>query len=114
MKKFIVLIIILLVVSGGIGFAYKLGYLRKEEVKYVTFSYEDGIYEDYKCKIKEGKINCMVIDASNPKAEFMGWFDDEDNRVDLDGDFEEEITLHPKYLTDVIAQKEKKTEKNIY
>ena len=44
----------------------------------------------------------------------MGWFDDEDNRVDLDGDFEEEITLHPKYLTDVIAQKEKKTEKNIY
>ena len=61
MKKFIVLIIILLVVSGGIGFAYKLGYLRKEEVKYVTFSYEDGIYEDYKCKIKEGKLIAWLL-----------------------------------------------------
>ncbi len=111
MKKFLIFMIVLLLAIGFTGFAIKKGYLKKEEVKYVTFSYDDGIYENYKCKIKESKINCMVIEPSNPKAEFMGWYDSDDNKVDIEGDFTEEVTLHPRYLTDTIAEKAKKTEK---
>ncbi len=111
MKKFLAFMIVLLLAIGFTGFAIKKGYLKKEEAKYVTFSYSDGIYEDYKCKIKDEKINCMVIEPSNPKAEFMGWYDSDDNKVDIDGDFSDEITLYPKYLTDKIATKEKQTEK---
>ena len=111
MKKMILFIITLLVIAGGIGFAYKLGYLRKEEVKYVTFAYKDEIYSDYKCKIKDEKINCIVIEPTNGKDEFIGWCDSDDNIVDLEGDFSEGITLYPKFLTTEVAAEEKKTER---
>ena len=105
--KFFFVVLILIFMTGCDMF--RLG--EKEEEKFVTFSYNDSVYSDYKCKIKDSKINCMVIEPSNNELAFMGWYDENDNPVDITGEFTEAVTLHPKFLTDDEAQKVKQNEK---
>ncbi len=106
--KIFLLISILLLISGCDTFD-KI--FKKEEEHFVTFSYNDGVYDNYKCKINNNKINCAILEPTNDKLVFMGWYDDEDNKIDLDGEFNSDITLHPKFLTEEDAQKEKESEK---
>ncbi len=79
--------------------------------EYVTFSYNDSVYSDYKCKISDNKINCAIVNPTNDDLTFMGWYDENDNKVDLNGKFKNSIVLHPKFLTEEEAQKEKLSEK---
>ena len=103
MKKILNVIVLLMVITIMSGCEL----FTKEEEKFVTFSYNDSVYNDYKCKIKEGKINCMILEPENGDLAFMGWYDENDNKVDIEGEFESSITLHPKFLTEGETQKEK-------
>ena len=103
MKKILNVIVLLMVITIMSGCEL----FTKEEEKFVTFSYSDSVYNDYKCKIKEGKINCMILEPENGDLAFMGWYDENDNKVDIEGEFESSITLHPKFLTEGETQKEK-------
>ena len=111
MKKTITLLIIILILFGaGAYLVYDLS-SDKGGTKYVTFAYNDGVNNDYKCKIQDDKINCIVVEPVNGKDEFVGWYDIDNNIVDIEGDFNESVTLYPKFLTAQVATEEKKTER---
>ncbi len=98
--KILMLIIIMLVING-------CTLHNKKAEKYVTFSYSDSVTSDYKCKIKDSKINCIVIEPENNELVFMGWYDEYDNKVDIEGDFQDSVVLHPKFLNEEDTKKEK-------
>ena len=79
--------------------------------KYVTFSYDDNKTSDYKCKITDGKLDCDVVEPEKEDLPFDGWYDEQGNEVDINGEFKEEVTLHPKFLTEEEFKEEKLSEK---
>ena len=110
MKKTITLLLMLILFGAGAYLVYDLS-SDKGGTKYVTFAYNDGVNNDYKCKIKDYKINCIVTEPVNGKDEFVGWYDEENNAVDIEGDFNESVTLYPKFLTAQVVTEERKAER---
>ncbi len=62
----------------------------------VTFSYNCPGVSNYKCDVKDKKLNCTFTMPQCKDKEFIGWYDApvNGNRINLDQDFDKDTTLY--------------------
>ena len=64
---------------------------------YVILNYNCKDSKQFKCELKNKKINCKIETPTCDGYTFLGWYDDQDNKIDLSTNINDGTIIYAKW-----------------
>ncbi len=64
---------------------------------YIILNYNCNNLDDFKCELKNSKINCKIEKPICDGYSFIGWYDEKDNKIDLSSNFNNGVIIYAKW-----------------